>query len=929
MVWSINASGNWFIYIDGTLESGYRSANMPRKIPNTTYDYSYIFKSVQSTQTKGNIDNFRIYNRVLPQADVTSLYTYYSTFPPQTYTINFPEETEIQLLLLDNSKYIEIDPYLFSGSADINVGLPSEFDTTTTTSSTLYNSGFDSTITGTSVTYNSPVVVVRYKYTRTLIQIQTINDDYKYISFPNKGENQTPYTISFPEETEVQLLLLDNSKYIKTAPYLFSGSADITVGTPSEFDTTTTTSSTPYNSGFDSSITGLNVTYTDSIVILRYKYTRPLIQIQTINDDYKYISFPNMGTENQTSYIMNFPERTEVQLLLLSDTNVTDITSFTITTGNADINVGKGAASTFSDYDTSEIPTSYTDYDSSITGTNVTYTDAVVIVRYKYTRPLIQIQTINDDYKYISFPNKGTENQTPYTMNFPEETEVQLLLLSDTNVKDITPLTISTGNVNINVGKGEASTFSAYDTSSSPTSYTDYDSSITGTSITYNSPVVIVRYKYTREPEPVVTINDDYKYISFPKTAKQQTSYALNFFEDTEVQLIVLNNNYARDVSTFVVPIGTVQIVVGIVQHSSFGTLSSSSETVIAGTHYSDITGETVGYTDGIVIVRYKYTREVLQIQTISDEYKYISFPSAGANSTQYSMDFKEETKVQLLLLSSQEVTAVDPSVVFGGTVYINVGNGGSPSTFGITSTSDDSTFYSSFDSSITGESITYTNHVVIVRYKLTKIVVVQVPSYGFLNFNEDNSWNIAQPSLNDLGETITTDKITDLNVPTDLSELGNTLTKDKISDLELPTDLSDLGGTITIDKISDFPTEFDSLYFRKDQINQVLTSATGNNFQLPMNAFGIFEDGFNARFNITLTVKSSQYLKEKYCMANVYFKHNNGTDPVTNTLVANFIGVDAEDWDIVYGGSNEGVFYLEVLLDHNTSITQLYAHIS
>jgi len=137
------------------------------------------------------------------------------------------------------------------------------------------------------------------------------------------------------------------------------------------------------------------------------------------------------------------------------------------------------------------------------------------------------------------------------------------------------------------------------------------------------------------------------------------------------------------------------------------------------------------------------------------------------------------------------------------------------------------------------------------------------------------------------------------------------------------------LGGTITIDKISDFPTEFDSLYFRKDQINQVLTSATGNNFQLPMNAFGIFEDGFNARFNITLTVKSSQYLKEKYCMANVYFKHNNGTDPVTNTLVANFIGVDAEDWDIVYGGSNEGVFYLEVLLDHNTSITQLYAHIS
>jgi hypothetical protein len=293
-------------------------------------------------------------------------------------------------------------------------------------------------------------------------------------------------------------------------------------------------------------------------------------------------------------------------------------------------------------------------------------------------------------------------------------------------------------------------------------------------------------------------------------------------------------------------------------------------------------------------------------------------------------MDFKEETEVQLLLLSSQEVTAVDPSIVFTGTVLINVGNGGSPSTFGLTSTSTDSTFYSSFDSSITGESITYTDHVVIVRYKRTKIVVVQVPYYGFLNFNEDDGWNISQPLLNDLGGTITTDKISDLNIPTDLSDLGDTITIDKISDLEIPTDLSDLGGTITKDKISDFPTEFDSLYFRKNQINQVLTSATGNNFQLTMNAFGNFDDGFNARFSVSFSVKSSQYLKEKFCMARIYFKYNSGTDPATNTFVAYFQGTKVQsDWDIVYGGSDEGVIYLEVLLTHNTSITQLYAHIS
>jgi len=48
------------------------------------------------------MDNFRIYNRVLSQNDVSSLYTTYNTVPPKTYTINFPKQTEVQLLLLDN-----------------------------------------------------------------------------------------------------------------------------------------------------------------------------------------------------------------------------------------------------------------------------------------------------------------------------------------------------------------------------------------------------------------------------------------------------------------------------------------------------------------------------------------------------------------------------------------------------------------------------------------------------------------------------------------------------------------------------------------------------------------------------------------------------------------------------------------------------------
>jgi hypothetical protein len=164
-VWTINTSGNWGIYIDGTLQSGYTTVNYPRKIVNTTYNFSYIFKSVQSGQTKGYMDNFRIYNRVLPQADVTSLYTTYNTLPPQAYTINFPENTEVQLLLLDNLKYIETTPFLTTGSTNINVGVPSTFNTiTTNTNATAFNTGYVSTITGASITYNTPLVILRYRY---------------------------------------------------------------------------------------------------------------------------------------------------------------------------------------------------------------------------------------------------------------------------------------------------------------------------------------------------------------------------------------------------------------------------------------------------------------------------------------------------------------------------------------------------------------------------------------------------------------------------------------------------------------------------------------------------------------------------------------------------------------------------------------------
>jgi len=158
---SVSTTGVWTVYVNGVNQN----VSATRNIPNLTYNLQYINKSVFSGDGNwdGQIDNFRIYNRVLSQADVSSLYNTKNTLPPKTYTINFAEQTEVQVLLLDNLKYIETVPFLTTGSYNVVVGVPSTFNTiTTTTNSTLYNSGYVSNITGSNITYNNPIVIIRY-----------------------------------------------------------------------------------------------------------------------------------------------------------------------------------------------------------------------------------------------------------------------------------------------------------------------------------------------------------------------------------------------------------------------------------------------------------------------------------------------------------------------------------------------------------------------------------------------------------------------------------------------------------------------------------------------------------------------------------------------------------------------------------------------
>jgi hypothetical protein len=108
IVWSISSTGVWTCYVDNINQN----INVTGKIPNiTNYNFSYILGSIQPTQTVSYIDDFRIYDKVLSETEVSILYHVPSVNNINTYTINFPVDTIANIN--DNTNYI------FKGRYDI------------------------------------------------------------------------------------------------------------------------------------------------------------------------------------------------------------------------------------------------------------------------------------------------------------------------------------------------------------------------------------------------------------------------------------------------------------------------------------------------------------------------------------------------------------------------------------------------------------------------------------------------------------------------------------------------------------------------------------------------------------------------------------------------------------------------------------------
>lgn len=112
IVWSISKTNKWRIYIDNVLKHANRETNSNWAIPNANWQRRYIGRSCYSQDGwfVGNIDDFRIYNKVLTTVEICTLYMY-----------DVPSQNNTSLYTLSSSKsdfvvtpQYQTSPYVFS-----------------------------------------------------------------------------------------------------------------------------------------------------------------------------------------------------------------------------------------------------------------------------------------------------------------------------------------------------------------------------------------------------------------------------------------------------------------------------------------------------------------------------------------------------------------------------------------------------------------------------------------------------------------------------------------------------------------------------------------------------------------------------------------------------------------------------------------------
>jgi len=156
---NINSKEHEFrTYVNGSLHTTFADKRYRLITDNYDFQIGRWTANEDSREYDRYLDDFWIYNRVLTQAEITSLHDiYYIPQRVEPYTINFPEDTVVQLLLVDDKRYIQTDEFLISDSTaffEIGVGVPSFYEKpfsdmiSTDTNSTSFFGEHASAITG-------------------------------------------------------------------------------------------------------------------------------------------------------------------------------------------------------------------------------------------------------------------------------------------------------------------------------------------------------------------------------------------------------------------------------------------------------------------------------------------------------------------------------------------------------------------------------------------------------------------------------------------------------------------------------------------------------------------------------------------------------------------------------------------------------------
>ena len=168
-VWSVSSAGVWSSYLNGVNQN----ISNTRNIPDIPYPYSRLGEAIYGAsydQLQGYIDDFRVYNKVLSSTEVSKLYND-TNKTETTYTLNVPEDTTCDVLVINNTQSYKATGETLNGTYNVIVGSNSKIEKDGTD---LYvpNSELSITdnITGESISYglNNPIVIIRYstKYIR-------------------------------------------------------------------------------------------------------------------------------------------------------------------------------------------------------------------------------------------------------------------------------------------------------------------------------------------------------------------------------------------------------------------------------------------------------------------------------------------------------------------------------------------------------------------------------------------------------------------------------------------------------------------------------------------------------------------------------------------------------------------------------------------